>query len=261
VKDDAIGSYDLFDTLDKLSPGLTKITDDTPEDSPDVDQNRCTALRLFHGLLYSRLLIFRVFIECAADLPGGIQDKHKGEWLFLQLAPVELLESQQDIFHDLAIEVRSFEGLQNDTLRRSSREELTRIHNLLHVRPTCAVDEAQEPTKSHLDYFRSYAFPNIKRPAMSMLIRAITGAHVPLIIAGTGMSLVAIRDAVRSSVAEEDLSDEIQDIGAFETKEEQQRYLNIYVPKEILNTNHWNVLASRMAYWLRGRCEQRVFRC
>jgi hypothetical protein len=149
VKDgDSIGTADLQVVLENLesSPHLMKLmTPYTPDDRQNIGKNREEALRVFCGLLYARLLIFHMFLECAAGMLGGIQEDHKHLWLFLQLSPCDLLKPGGDIFLHLSLQVNEryhWEMISPLTLWNSCIKELDQIYELIKGHLVCAVDEA-----------------------------------------------------------------------------------------------------------------------
>jgi len=85
-----IGSGDLGKILGQLQNRLLPLP---KEDwGAELRFNRDIASCRFRGILYARLIIFRIFLEHASSMPGGITDAHKGRWLLLQIAPTTLLK-------------------------------------------------------------------------------------------------------------------------------------------------------------------------
>ena len=93
---------DLESVLKGLKSRLNKITDGGPAIA--LDENGQVACHRFRLLLYVHCVCFRVFLERAAAMEGGITENHKGRWLLIQLAPTTLLGSE--IFVDLIDLVR-----------------------------------------------------------------------------------------------------------------------------------------------------------
>jgi hypothetical protein len=101
---EGVGSSDLENVLTSLEEfaRLTKLTDENP-DMAHAANRRVTSLRL-DLIIYVRLFVFRVFLECASALPGGIVHEHKRRWLLVQLAPETLLGS--DVFDILTEDLK-----------------------------------------------------------------------------------------------------------------------------------------------------------
>ena len=101
---DGVGSSDLDNVLTSLVDfrRLTALTEENRDTAHAY--NQAVASRRFILLLYVRLLVFRVFLECASALPGGIVEEHKRRWLLVQLAPETLLGS--DVFDILTESLR-----------------------------------------------------------------------------------------------------------------------------------------------------------
>ena len=85
-----VGSSDLEDVLQDLKwfQRFEEITEENQDGA--LAANRRVAKRRFLLILYARVLVFRVFLECASEIPGGITEDHKGRWLLIQVAPSTL---------------------------------------------------------------------------------------------------------------------------------------------------------------------------
>ena len=229
---------------------LEKITDG---DATALGRNEEVALRRSQLLLYARYVFFRVFLQCAAGMNGGITEDHKRRWLLVQLAPTILppiLTEKPDIF---IIFTRLAGRASSEYLERSIYHESLIIRDLLPRNSTlfCVLDEAQTLTTG-LDYFRSKP-PTKARPFLRPIVAAWSRQLPNLIVSGTGISMQEVADVIGSLVAKEGGTETVTEIGAFDNENSQRAYLERYLPPGYLDTSEGKVIASRVGYWLRGR--------
>jgi hypothetical protein len=208
--------------------------------------NRFIASRLFKGILYARLLVFRIFLENASNMSGGIREEHKHHWLLLQIAPTILLKS--DPFRTLMENLRD---APDGYLSTQIGTENNTIDTLLNSQKLfCVLDEAQVPTELASKCFRSRQNPGEDRPILSELIVAWNESFPDLIVSGTGISMENIEVVLGSNVAKEGSGVRtFTDLGVFDFGEGQLEYMKQYLPSEVLDTK----LELRAAYWLHGR--------
>jgi hypothetical protein len=251
---EGIGSSDLENVLNMLAEytRLTKLTEENRDTAHST--NRAVTSRRFFLLLYVRLFVFRVFLERAAALPGGIAEDHKRRWLLVQLAPETLLGT--DVFNILTTLLRDASP---SYLQAGVSSELPKVAKLLSILPSelfCVLDEAQIPTNMLVDYFLSETEPAEPRPILRQLITSWMGTIPKLIISGTGISMEKM-ETVISSVASKQASfpsTTITNTGAFNDARSQRAYLKRYLPKGYLNTDEGKAVVSRARFWLHGRC-------
>jgi len=209
------------------------------------------ASRRFLLLLYARYVCFRVFLECAAAMPGGITENHKVRWLLIQVAPMTLLANSDPflVFTQLA------GGASSQYLEGAIHIESFIVQRLLPQRSTlfCVLDEAQDLTKN-LDYFRSEANPAQGRPILRLIVLKWRQILPNLIVSGTGISMREVETVVGSAVAKESRSPvTVTEIGGFDDEGGWRAYLEQYVPPGFLDTSEGKEITSRVGYWLRGR--------
>jgi hypothetical protein len=228
-----------------------------------TDENRATALPANrevasrHSLLilYVRMFVLRIFLECASAMPGGIMEEHKERWLPIQVAPKTLL-AEPDVF----VALTQLAG-------RASVDHLYEVIQCEHLvvrrllgpqRPAlfCVLDEAQVPTNKFSDCFLSDTEPAQRRPILRQIILTWTRVLPNLIVSGTGVLMHKLETVLGSAVAKEGgLEPEmVTDLGAFDTEETQRAYLEHYLPPGFLDTASGKAVASRVGYWLHGRC-------
>jgi hypothetical protein len=247
---ESIGSRDLeltFENL-KVSTRLSPL----PSENPDMTlkANREVTVRSCLRVLYARVLVFRVFLECAARL-GGITEQHKGKWLLIQLAPQTVL-GLADVFLPL-----------NDRLREASfnylslalRVEESKINQLLgNSTLFCVLDEAQTAANNFLDYFLSDTRPPAPRPILREIIPVWTQFFPALIVSGTGISMQEVNETAPGvAKLNGEKPETITDLGAFDNEGDQLAYLKLYLPQKYLETEDGKVVASRVGRWLHGR--------
>jgi hypothetical protein len=248
---DGVGSSDLEKVLEKFgSARLSVIPDEHP--SPTLRANREDAYRQFHMILYARVFIFLVYLQCAFEMPGGITEAHKGRWLLIQLVP-NILPNNGDAFDEFT---KLLAGASTSDIKRRIVMALDNIRKLVpDSKLFCVLDEAQVPTNQFSEYFRSESDPKERRPILREIIRAWKESFPNLIISGTGISMREMEKVLASAVAKERKEPKTETkLGAFDTGETQQKYLELYLPPGFLGTAIGQKVASRAAYWLHGRC-------
>jgi hypothetical protein len=235
--------------LRELKWRLKRITDgnrDTLKNNHEVARRRSLLL------LYARSVCFRVFLECAAAMTGGITENHKVRWLLIQVAPATLLK-QPDIF--LAC-TRSAGSPSTGYLEGALADELSLIKKYLPQSSTlfCVLDEAQVLTKNS-DYFRSETSPQQDRPILREILRSWREKLPDLIVSGTGISMREVETAMGAVVAKEGGGGPptVTEIGGFDDEDGRRAYLEQYFPPGFLDTPEGKEVVSRVGYWLRGR--------
>lgn len=252
-----LGSSDLEETLMRLekTDGLVKITEENITET--LRTNGAAAHRRFLQLLVARMIIFRIFLQCAISMPYGITEGHKGRWLLLQAAPVTLMGG--DIFAELT---RKLIRASSEYIEDLFDKELTEVVSLFsrcQPRPPTLVtvlDEAQVILNLLSTCFRSNEDPNLPRPILCELLSTWTPLVQRLIVSGTGMSMQLVESVLASAVAKEDGShppETVTDLGAFDNEKDQREYLEKYLPPGFLDTPSGNAVATRAGYWLHGR--------
>jgi hypothetical protein len=249
-KPDNIGSSDFGDVLEDMER-LTPLTEENRVTAQA--ENRKFASRRFLLLIYIRMLVFRIYLECASTMPGGITEEYKGRWLLLQVAPETLLVVP-DVFLWLVRKLRGASRDLLDFLILMERESIVNLLGSQHI--FCVLDEAQVPTNNFADCFRSDTEPATARPILRQVIHEWASRLPDLIVSGTGVSMQEVQTVLGSVVAKDGgLEPEtMTDLGAFDNKEDQQAYLEQYLPPGFLDTVSGKALASRAGYWLHGRC-------
>jgi hypothetical protein len=226
-----------------------------------ANDNVDLASRYFLRVLYVRMFIFHIFLQCASSMAGGLTHAHKSRWLLLQVAPSTLLEGN-DVFLMLTMLLN---GSTYENLQRMFIEELLQVQELLKqpaMRLFNVLDEAQITMDKFSNCFLSQSDPVHLRPILRPLVKEWTRLLPNIVIAGTGLSMQDVEDVFGSAVAKEDgrpPPETITDIGAFDAMEDQRDYLEKYLPPGFLDSEKGKPLASRLAQWLHGRCVRFAF--
>jgi len=232
-----------------LKPRLKEVTDGNR--ATVLINNQNIARRRFLLLLYARYVCFRVFLECAALMDGGITENHKLRWLLIQVAPVTLL-AVPDIFLVLT---QAAGRAPEVYLENAIQDEKSAINHLLPQPPTlfCVLDEAQLLTKN-TDNFRSDIHPAMGRPILRPIVVTWDEVLPNLIVSGTGISMREVKTVIGSTVAKETPGPvTVTEVGGFDDEDGRRAYLNRYFPPGFLDTFKGKEVASRVGYWLRGR--------
>lgn len=242
---DNIGSSDLAFTLENVEDLLVKLKNDNK--ATVRPSNREKAAIRFLVLLYARLLVFRIYLDCASALDGKILEKHKGPWLLLQIAPVALLKT--DIFN---CTIQQLWNSTREFLVPAIAEELISIHDLLSTpRGTlfCVLDGAQEAENKLSDYFLSDAEPKRCWLVLHEIIHAWRDRLPNLIVSGTALSMREMETDTDVAKVKPPKSGTVTDLGGFDTLDSQKAYFSLYLPENCLDP----VLMLKAGYWLRGR--------
>jgi len=145
-KPENIGSGDVASVLSEMRPRIKRLAK-----GGSATENHALAGRRFLSILYVRIFFFRVYLDCASAVPGGITEEHKGRWLLLQVAP-DSLDSESDNFvkhiDNFVRHVNKLKGISDDFLEKLTDDELDLVGK--HIKGQelfCVLDEAQIPTK------------------------------------------------------------------------------------------------------------------
>jgi hypothetical protein len=214
------------------------------DDKQQPEQLRKSSVKAhnrFHLVLFCHLFIFRIFLETAKSLPGGITEAHKKRWLLLQISP-SLLKSQNDPFVHLA---ERCEKASQGGLSTLVATEFWGVISLVG-RVFCVLDEVQAISESE---------SSIRSPILPEIRFAWRLMSDNLILSGTAMPSNMEEEAVRGSSVAKDPSTMpiVTDTGSFDNEDHQRAYLEQYLPSGYLDTADGKLLATRVGHWLHGR--------
>ena len=210
-----VGSSDLEKVLQDLERGLDKITDGNHATAP-IDNQKVARHRSLL-LLYVRYVCFRVFLECAAAMNGGITENHKRCWLLIQVAPVTLLATADIFLAFIPLAGRA----SSQYLETAIKVESHIIEQLLPQRSTlfCVLDEAQALTRN-LVYFRSDTDPAQGRSILHPIVFEWRLILPNLIVSSTGILMQEVETVIGSVVAKEGGDpDLVTEIGVFDDED------------------------------------------
>jgi len=238
--------------------------------------NREIANRNFRQIFLARLIMFNLFAEnmngCAGD-PRVYRER----WLLLQLRPSFVHPQCWDIFDELSCKLS---GATDSFINTKTKTLLTNVRSLLssgitarsHITQTqmstsdtvqtplfCVLDEAQHAATQHNAAFRSDQ-NGAHRPILREIVKAWEtqsfGQGVFMVVAGTGISKDVVDQAMASAIMKDSRYRWCSDTGAFDRKDVQQRYMQKYLPKRLLESDVGVRLLERVWYWLHGRFVQ-----
>lgn len=220
--------------------------------------------------------MFNLFAEnlngCAGD-PRVYRER----WLLLQLRPSFVHPQHWDIFDELSCKLS---GATDSFINTKTKTLLTNVRSLLcsgitigsHTTQAqmstsdtaqtpffCVLDEAQHAATQHNTAFRSDQ-NGAHRPILREIVKAWEsqsfGQGVFMVVAGTGISKDVVDQAMASAIMKDSRYRWCSDTGAFDRKDVQQRYMQKYLPKRLLESDVGVRLLERVWYWLHGRFVQ-----
>jgi hypothetical protein len=261
-----VGSQDLEQVLRNLEGQIRPLTSlDKEAQKVQLSENVINARQRFLAVLYVRLVVFRIFLSCAATQPGGLSQSHKEAWLLLQINPTHFFgipqnKENKDKFSDLARTVGDSGPWAS--LLSAVELELKKTKALLGPDSNlyCVVDEAQDASRLYDSHFLSSE--GHARPILRELAKIWSDMIPHLILCGTDLSIDVVETAVRSVVAKEGAPPPVTvtDLGAFDSADEQRLYVEQYLPPEFLQTESGKCLVTRLSLWLHGRYVE-MFAC
>ncbi|KAF9552856.1 hypothetical protein CPC08DRAFT_822630 [Agrocybe pediades] len=241
--------------------------------------NREIASRIFRRIFLARLIIFNLFAETMTKSikeNGGVAEDprvYMARWLLLQLRPSFVHPQVWDIFDELSFKLS---GAPDSFINSKTKSLLTNVRTLcsnissgsssttsqMSTSDTaqtplfCVLDEAQHAATQHNTSFRSDQ-NNAHRPILREIVKAWEGQSfgqgVFMVVAGTGISKDVVDQAMASAIMKDSKYRWCSDTGAFDCKEVQQRYLQKYLPRRLLQSDAGIRLLERVWYWLHGR--------
>jgi len=281
VDSSLLGSSDVQKSIQTHvpdSPGFRPVL--PPSGSAGYDgalrANRVIASRNFRQIFLARLIMFNLF---AQNMSGRAGDPrlYRERWLLLQLQPSILHPRCWDIFHELSCKLS---GATDSFINTKTKTLLTNIRSVLWSAITtgshtteaqmltsgtaqtplfCVLDEAQHAATQHTTAFRSDQ-NGAHRPILREIVKAWEsqsfGQGVFMVVAGTGISKDVVDQAMASAIMKDSRYRWCSDTGAFDRKDVQQRYMQKYLPKRLLESDVGVRLLERVWYWLHGRFVQ-----
>jgi hypothetical protein len=256
-----IGSDDFRLAMEGLDKSLgykkaTMLMND-PRAMDDIKQK--THRRLME-LLLARFILLKLFIQEARRLPDGLDVKnHRRAWVLLQVQPCQLFG--EDIFHslttllrresleDLELDIQAHYKALEDILERPATRTLGRVPIY------CVVDESQDLGSSRKGRIVGEDLET-KRPLFRQVYlsftRILPSEHMITIFSGTGIDYQSLAEVLHFQFLKPYPYEIIKDVGAFEDREIQARYIQHYLKVDWTKPN-WSAFLDRAWGWCRGR--------
>ncbi|KAI3603985.1 hypothetical protein WG66_000777 [Moniliophthora roreri] len=231
----------------------------SPSLLPEPDATRAIALNTQHArshsscVLLARLLIFKLFLDCANEL--GISQELRKFWLHFQLRPNIQTEDEEftdhlaDIFREVCealLDAEVDDAIINDAIARTSRDILAVLGSSTRV--FVVLDEANVAVQKYKRSFRDghgKYYPLLK--AMIQTWREhLKDLPFFFVIAGTEIPQQHFCDIEWADFSWS------SNTGSFHDQELQKRYVQQFFPNNIWESVG-NDLSLRMWKWIRGR--------
>jgi hypothetical protein len=221
--------------------------------------------------------MFNFFTEIMNGSADEAPHVYRERWLLLQLRPSFVHPQFWDVFYELSCKLS---GASDSFINKKTKTLLTSIRGLLCSKITtgshtaqaqmstsetvqtplfCVLDEAQHAATQHNSAFRSDQ-NGAHRPILREIVKAWEsqsfGQGVFMVVAGTGISKDVVDQAMASAIMKDSRYRWSSDTGAFDRRDVQQRYLEKYLPKPLLESDIGVRLLERVWYWLHGRFVQ-----
>jgi hypothetical protein len=228
--------------------------------SSDISENAAAAHRAFAMLLCARVFILQQLVQ---RLPNNIEVMvARRRWILAQVLPPRLTFDGDDLFVKVLRDLLHGDARTMLTIARSTLRDLTANRLDLFSEGSftpifIVIDEAQVAAEHLRDSFRSTTGTD-QRPVLREMCRSFqeSGIFRGTILAGTGLSMKRVKDAVGSHSAKQvEMSMQPQvftNIGRFTRNSSSQedyicRYLNLS------NSGTDRRLLERIMYWFSGR--------
>ncbi|TFK68933.1 hypothetical protein BDN72DRAFT_768678 [Pluteus cervinus] len=285
-----LGSADVQNTINRHLPNSPEFSKDLrasksvpghphktrhrtrQQEQKALEENRRIAASIFNKVFLARLMIFDIFVKTMSKCEGYKTAHYlfKEKWLHVQLRPQLLSPSTWDVFNELTIrllEMRDADRFVDEQTRILLRAvqaflgpELSHGRSKSTSRQTplfCVLDEAQHASSEHTLAFRSSSEPHSPRPVLQEIVRSwqsqCAGHGIFMVVAGTGISKDVVDRVMASGVMKASMYRWCSDTGEFMCIQEQRKYIEKYLPQDLIQTRAGERLMQRIWHWLRGR--------
>ncbi|KAI5891718.1 uncharacterized protein SCHCODRAFT_02629875 [Schizophyllum commune H4-8] len=205
----------------------------------DITRNCYIAQDVFAVPFLSRLLLLSRFLEAVPTAERNTDETRK-RWLHLQV--LARFVGCDGLLFELT---RSLAALPASAVQSSISDTLLKIRALLGIRDLpiyCALDECQVASQKYPG-----AFGDESTTLHQMALSWQSYEHVSVILTGTAADVRPFVDAAHPPYRI------YTDTGAFDTPDDQARYVMHYMPSAVVSSDEGKDLISRMWLWLRGR--------
>ena len=251
-----VGVRDLRTVLDEFPQYLEWVSDLRPVDvgkrATQQTINSQIVSRQLRKVLAARIVVFRAFLQLVIDVDGKLEEKHKRIWLLFQLSDDAVpLSGKRHPFVRMmnCLRLASDEAL--DTL--VERLDSIRHEFLSNSRVILGLDEAQEASRMYPHSFISSYNPDTFRSIIREMVKVFTILPIKLVVSGTGLSMVELRDAMNSGVSKTAGVHLFHELGMFDTWPKLKVFVERYIPASILESESGKRLQQRMREYLQGR--------
>jgi hypothetical protein len=251
-----VGVRDLIEVLQEL-PGYTGWVSDLEKVSIEERATRQAAnsqivSRHLRKVLAARIIGFQLFLELAKDVDGKLQEKHKRIWLFFQLSDGVIPYSGN--WHPFLRIISCLRHARDEILDGLIRRlDTIRRDYLLDSHFILGLDEAQHASRMYPRSFISSTNPAEFRSIICEVTAVFTNLPIKLVVSGTSLSLVEVQNAITSGVSKPLEVESFHELGMFDTWPKLEKFLKLYIPATILESNSGNRLQQRMREYLQGR--------
>ncbi|KAL1672042.1 hypothetical protein EV122DRAFT_295146 [Schizophyllum commune] len=205
----------------------------------EIEDNRFTAKNTFSRLLLSRLLLLHRFLQ-AVPASARHTNETRQKWLYLHVLPKSV-----GCDHLLSLLKQRLTSLTSTSLRFAVIDALLKVRALLGTRDFpifCVADECQVA-----DQMYPGAFGDNTTTLHQMALAWEANAHMPVVLCGTEANLAPLIGPAHPNRRV------CTDTGAFDTPDDQRRYVTQYMPPDMVSSSVGTSLIARMWSWLRGR--------
>ena len=217
--------------------------------------------RAFQFLL-ARFVLLNLFIDEAKKCEGGLwPSDHRTLWVLLQARPTDVLG--EDAFVKL---VRALRDLSLDDLETEIKNQYSVLECILEsaIHPTtgqlmrrplyCFLDEMQKTVTDRMGEY--WSEDKIKerpllRPIWESIIKVLGTTEMLVILSGTAINEQLLQAVLKSSAFTFLQYKIIQDIGAFDDPDVQNKYIQGYLMVDQSTARH--EFLKRAWGWCRGR--------
>ncbi|KAL1729151.1 hypothetical protein EV714DRAFT_213520 [Schizophyllum commune] len=205
----------------------------------EIENNRFVAKNMFSMLLLSRLLLLHRFLQ-AVPASARNTNETRQKWLYLHVLP-------ESVGCDASLSrlMQKLVSLSTTSVRAAVGDTLVMIRSLLGVRDFpifCVLDECQVA-----DQLYPGAFGENTTTLQQMALAWEANAHMPVVLCGTEANLAPLIGPAHPNRRV------CTDTGAFDTPDDQRRYVTQYMPPDMVSSSVGESLIARMWSWLRGR--------
>lgn len=253
-----VGVRDLHDILDDVATYREWVSDISQmppgQQANQNEVNNWIAFNTLQKVLAARIMVFQLFLQCAIQLDGNLQEKHKHIWLLFQLS--DQLGPYIGTLHPFVRIVRK-------CLRRASTEALDiLVERLNDIRETylpqqhfiVGLDEAQRAARLYRRAFISSTNNGGFQSILPKIVEVFTKLPIKLVVSGTGLPMAELEEVMASGVSKPAEGVKLfHQLGMFDTWPKLKSFLERYVPASILESPSGYRLQQRMQEYLLGR--------